>query len=109
MGTRKRRLSLYAALLLTVAALGVTGVHRMTSADAASGCSGKLIESQTGSHGGEVVLELDVYWNESTGQNCAIAYHRNSANGKAYSGTFVALDTCRKDTPNYSCSTIKES
>ncbi|HEY0662779.1 MAG TPA: hypothetical protein VGD21_15830 [Lysobacter sp.] len=62
-------------LLLTIAAL-------YTSTASASNCTGTLIDYKRAYYRGEKVGELQLYYNSSTGNNCATFFHSGSTWGK---------------------------
>jgi hypothetical protein len=69
--------------MLVVAAIAAFSLADSPQASAASGsCAGSLIESRNMNVGGKKVGELDVYYNRSTGRNCARMNHAGSTWGK---------------------------
>ncbi|GIJ44987.1 hypothetical protein Val02_18730 [Virgisporangium aliadipatigenens] len=77
---------------------------RATDAHAASGCTGSLIEKQTATRNAQAIFELQVYYNSSTGMNCAVALHRGVTYGKAYP-TQVYIIACVETSPSNQCRT----
>lgn len=63
----RRRLSLFAAIVLVVGLVGLSG----TAPASAASCSGSQIEHLAEVDSGTNYGYLDVYWNSSTGKNCA--------------------------------------
>ena len=94
----RARLLIAAALtgMAVIAALALTG---SPPAGAASGqCAGSLIESRNLNVGGKKVGELNVYYNRSTGKNCARMNHAGSTWGKKLM-TRVWIGICSEKTP----------
>jgi hypothetical protein len=95
----RARLLIAAALagLALVASLSLTGP---APAGAATGpCPGVLIESRDLNVGGKKVGELDVYYDRSTGKNCARMNHAGSTWGKPLL-TRVWIGICSETEPN---------
>lgn len=53
------------------------------------------------------VGELRVWWNEQSGENCAMVYHTNSTVGKALR-TGLFLRSCYQTEPSGPCSPVKD-
>ena len=82
-----------------VAALGLAGatiVPSASSSSAAESCGGSLIWHGVAKDSGRVVGALDVYWNGTTGTNCAKFSRAGGEFGDYGQGrlTYVRLSTC---------------
>ena len=89
---------LLAALLVVVSTFSVVSFASST-ASAATSCSGSLIRSQTiKNSAGTAIAYLRVYWNSSTGRNCAETRHASSTWGKSRK-TAVYIVKCTQTTP----------
>lgn len=85
-------------------ALIVSGMAVATApqAQAASGCSGSLIESRTLKVGKTTVGSMALYYNASTGMNCARTNHGGVTwNKKTY--TLIEIYACKNTTPGRNC------
>jgi hypothetical protein len=90
-----RRLILLFATLLALGTVGVVAVAP-NNVDAATGnCSGTRIDTYPLRYGGTQIAELTLYWNASTGKNCARLNHYGPTYGVA-SYTAVYLWSCSK-------------
>lgn len=99
---RARRV-LALAGLIAAAIAGVLAVGGSAPATAAGGCPGSLIEKRNLNVGGKKVGELAVYYDASTGKNCARMNHAGSTWGKALK-TRVWVGICSERTPgNKTC------
>jgi hypothetical protein len=97
-GRRVKRL-LAAGGLVALAALALLAAGGSSPAGAATGnCAGSLIESRNLVVGGKKVGELDVYYNRSTGKNCARMNHAGSTWGKKLK-TRVWIGICSEREP----------
>jgi hypothetical protein len=96
-----RRVAVPALVATLLLAVGAVGILRATNADAATGCTGKLIDSSY-----SPVAELDLYWDASRGVNCAKVVHLGAAYGVT-AGTAVELDECAETKPGPTCTPIK--
>jgi hypothetical protein len=101
---RTRVRLLIAGALSGLAVIAALGLDRSTTADAATGsCRGSLIESRNLNVGGKKVGELDVYYDGSTGKNCARMNHAGSTWGKKLR-TRAWIGICSERTPgNKTC------
>jgi hypothetical protein len=97
-GNRARILAAGALIgLALVAGLSLAG---SAPAGAATGnCAGSLIESRNLNVGGKKVGELDVYYDRSTGKNCARMNHAGETWGKRLT-TRVWIGICSETEPN---------
>lgn len=85
------------AVALSAAALAAGAVALPSSpAQAAGGCSGRLIVHKPLNAKGRKIGELNVYWNRATKRNCAIFSHAGRSWGKA-TRTDVSLMRCPRD------------
>jgi hypothetical protein len=97
-GNRARLLIATALTGLAIAA--VLSIGGSAPAGAATGnCPGSLIESRNLNVGGKKVGELDVYYDSSTGKNCARMNHAGSTWGKKLL-TRVWVGICSETEPN---------
>lgn len=96
---------------VAAAALAVTGVVPVATAPhaaAATGCSGKLIESRSLKVGKTIVGSMAIYYNAATGVNCAKTNHGGVTwNKKAY--TLIEIYSCRNRTPGRNCDMDKHA
>jgi len=110
-GVFRRRPALGAALAAGVLAVtGATWVITTQGASAASTCSGSLVEHSPvdGDYpiGSDTLIGyVDIYYNSSTGDNCARAVTTGAAYGKA-SSIIVEIDKCRETRPSRTCTVI---
>lgn len=65
-------------------------------------CGGNLIDYKPIMAGSKQIGQLQLYYNNSTGKNCAIAYHGGDTWG-VRSYTYVVLQTC----PSAACSSAR--
>jgi hypothetical protein len=72
------------------------------SASAAGGCSGTRIYTFHMRAGTTTIAELRVFYNSSTGRNCAMTVHVGPTVGKKMP-TQVALDSCLETQPDSVC------
>jgi hypothetical protein len=95
---------LFAGGLTTLAVLAILSIGGASPVGAASGnCAGSLVESRNLNVAGEKVGELDVYYDSSTGKNCARMNHAGSTWGKPLM-TRVWIGICSETTPgNKTC------
>jgi hypothetical protein len=97
-GNRARLL--IAAALTGLALIAAISVGASAPADAASGsCAGSLVESRNLNVGGKKVGELNVYYDRSTGKNCARMNHAGDTWGKALM-TRVWIGICSETKPS---------
>lgn len=76
--------------------------HFTTQAHAASPCSGSLISTKGITSNGTAIGELDVYYDSSTGKNCAITQAGGPSWGIKKEMT-VSLAICHKTGPSWNC------
>ena len=91
---RIRKLSVVGALLLAVGAMIVPA----TSAQASTNCSGRIIFAKEFTYAGSPIAELVVYWDASTGNNCARFNHLGASYGVA-AETYAYILKCNGTTP----------
>jgi hypothetical protein len=98
------RMLLAGLLAGSIALFAVMTIGGPAPAGAAAGnCPGSLIESRNLNVGGKKVGELDVYYDSSTGRNCARMNHAGSTWGKKLK-TRAWIGICSERTPgNKTC------
>lgn len=97
--------------ILLVAAcvtLGLTGAVQASASVTATACSGSLIESRNLVYGTTKIGELDVYYNSSTGRNCAKMNHAGPTWGHALP-TYVYISVCYETVAGGKCTQIPGS
>jgi hypothetical protein len=99
MRTFMRRVAVAGAFVL--AAGGVTVATAGTASASGWGCSGTEVASYpVKTPSGAVFSYAHLFWDSSTGYNCAVNVKVGSLNG-VQSWTYVELDECTGDTPGY--------
>ena len=93
-----KKFALALAALLTLAGL----VSLPGTASAATSCSGNLIDRKVVNYGGAPIAELAVYYDSSTGQNCARMNHLGVTYNRSYRTT-VFIVACTERTPGPVC------
>jgi hypothetical protein len=97
---RNRARLLIAGALTGPALVAAVALAGSPPADAASGnCAGSLVESRNLNVDGKKVGELNVYYNRSTGRNCARMNHAGDTWGKALI-TRVWIGICSETKPS---------
>lgn len=109
--TTSRLATMRVAAIGVSAALAAAGVTLIgvPHADAATGgCSGSLIESRTLKVGKTTVGSMALYYNASTGRNCARTNHGGVTwDKKTY--TLIEIYTCKNHTPGRNCDLDKHA
>lgn len=91
------------AVLASVPASGSAAQQAPRAAPAAAGsCSGSLIERVPVSGGGKKIGTLVVYYDSSTGKNCARLNHGSKTWGKKRL-TYVYLAKCKQKSSGHTC------
>jgi hypothetical protein len=93
-----KKFAMLLAVLLTATGL----VTLPATASAATNCSGTLIDRKVVSYGGADIAELAVYFNTSTGVNCARMNHLGVTYGQPYR-TAVFIVACTETSPAAVC------
>ncbi|MEU4519939.1 hypothetical protein AB0F52_14605 [Amycolatopsis sp. NPDC024027] len=93
-----KKFAMLLAVLLTATGL----VTLPATASAATSCSGSLIDRKVVSYGGADIAELAVYFNASTGVNCARMNHLGVTYGHPYR-TAVFIVACTETSPASVC------
>lgn len=88
-------------LLILVAALGLLAVAQPSLASAASSCSGSRIEHLAEDDSGMNYGYLDVYWNSSTGLNCAMNNKTHFYGTATF--TYAYISVCSETVPGGRC------
>ncbi|WP_370949453.1 hypothetical protein AB5J62_18440 [Amycolatopsis sp. cg5] len=97
----KKITALSTALLAATSICAFPGIASAAT-EKATECTGSLIERLTAKYGGGTVAELDIYFNGTTGVNCARMNHVGVTYGKKYF-TMVYIGVCKETSPGPTC------
>jgi hypothetical protein len=102
-----RRILTALAIITTLA----TGMTLLTATAASAGdtgsCAGNLVLHKVLNYNGNQIGELDIYYNSSTGVNCAKMNHGGPTWG-VYRDTWVYIGKCQETSPTGTCHLVTD-